>query len=103
MESRCEELMANAVICNDWIEVGNALMQLLLERHSALPSEVEADILAMAHQCYERCEYAEGLDVLLDLAGSRIEEYASGQMYEALVKLITGPGVCKIGKHPKQM
>ncbi|GMH33206.1 hypothetical protein BSKO_01040 [Bryopsis sp. KO-2023] len=88
----CEELMSNAVICNDWIEVGNALMQLLLERHSALPSDVEADILAIAYQCYERCEYVEGLDVLLELATSRVEEYASEEMYEALIKLITGLG-----------
>lgn len=82
--------MSNAIICNNWVDLGNALMELLLERNSAPPSEVEADILAMAYQCYERCEYVEGLDVLLELAGSRIEEYASGEMYEALVKLITG-------------
>ncbi|CAD7698787.1 unnamed protein product [Ostreobium quekettii] len=85
--------MSNAIICGDWPEVGNALLQLLLERHAALPSQVEADILVLSHNFYRRCQYVEGIDVLLELAGSRIEVYASEKNYSALVKIILGLGL----------
>ena len=86
--------MSSAIICGDWPEVGNALMQLLLERHSALPSDVEADILVLSHSFYKRCHYVEGIDVLLELAGSRIAVYASEGSFSALVKLILGELCC---------
>ena len=81
------------MICSDGVEIGNALMQLLVERHCSLPSEVEADILVQTYHCYEQVGYVEGLDVLLELATSRIHDFALHEKYEALVKVSVG--ICR--------
>lgn len=68
-------------------------MQLLVERHSVLTADIEADILVQSFQCYDRVGYVEGLDVLLDLATSRVQGFAADENYEALIKVTVG--ICR--------
>ena len=68
-------------------------MQLLVERHCVLSAEVEAKILVQSYRCYERMDCVEGLNVLLDLATSRVQDFAANEKYDAMVTLTVG--ICK--------
>eukprot|EP00210_Caulerpa_lentillifera_P000833 g806.t1 len=62
-------LIIDFQICSDWVEIGNALMQLLVERHCALHALIEADILVQAF---------------------KIHQFSVDEKYEALVRVSVG-------------
>ena len=65
-------------------------MQVLLERHGALPAEVECGLLLAAHSCYEAGSCADALEVLVQLAQRAMQQWAQSGDWRPLVQLISG-------------
>jgi hypothetical protein len=70
--------------------LGSALLGVLLERHGALPAEVECGLLAAAHACYEAGGCADALDVLVRLAACAAHSWALSGDSRPLVQLVAG-------------
>ena len=70
--------------------LGSALVQVLLERHGALPAEVECGLLLAAHSCYEAGSCADALEVLVQLAQRAMQQWAQSGDWRPLVQLISG-------------
>ncbi len=70
--------------------LGSALVQVLLERHGALPAEVECGLLLAAHSCYEAGSCADALEVLVQLAQRAMQQWAQSGDWRPLAQLISG-------------
>ena len=70
--------------------LGSALVQALLERHGALPAEVEGGLLAAAHACYEAGACADALEVLVQLAARAMQQWAQSRQWRPLAQLLAG-------------
>jgi len=70
--------------------LGSALVEVLLERHGALPAEVECGVLLAAHSCYEAGSCADALEVLVQLAARAMQQWAQSTEWRPLVQLISG-------------
>lgn len=70
--------------------LGSALVQLLLDRHAALPPDVEADVLLAASHCFSRAVWFDGCDLLQELTVVRVRAYAAERDSRPLVKIVTG-------------
>ncbi|KAK9792963.1 hypothetical protein WJX73_001136 [Symbiochloris irregularis] len=75
--------------------VGNALLRLLLERHAALPAQVEADIMLRVHWCYAASACEQGTAALVQVAAASLPRlHAAGEL-KALAALAAGLGKFK--------
>eukprot|EP00884_Botryococcus_braunii_P021251 jgi/Botrbrau1/780/Bobra.0181s0034.1 len=87
-----EDFLSLIKVLGDEEAGGNALLQILLERHAGLEGGVHATILRTAHACYTAAGCLEGLDVLLRLASAQLLTFAATESYTSLAKLATGLG-----------
>ncbi len=67
---------------------------MLLERHGALPPDVEAGLLLGAHAAFEAGGAADALDVLVQLAAVAARAWAAAREWRPLVHLVAGASVC---------
>ncbi len=77
--------------------LGSALLQLLLDRHVALPFDVEAHMLLAANHCFRDATWFDGGEVLLDLTVERVRWYAAERASGPLIKIVTGGLVVGVG------
>lgn len=63
---------------------------MLLERHGALPPDVEAGLLLGAHAAFEAGGAADALDVLVQLAAVAARAWAAAGEWRPLVHLVAG-------------
>ncbi|EIE27464.1 hypothetical protein COCSUDRAFT_55471 [Coccomyxa subellipsoidea C-169] len=72
--------------------LGSSLLAVLLERHGALPPDVEAGLLLGAHAAFEAGGAADALDVLVQLAAVAARAWAAAREWRPLVHLVAGLG-----------
>ena len=76
-------------VCDSPLELGNALLGIVLEGRDLCP-DVEADFVLLAHHYYNLAGTVDGLEVLVTLARERCSNYIESKNFKALARLALG-------------
>ena len=93
-----EEFDRCAFLCCEKVELGHALLNLILTKHH-LPSEFEVEAIILAYQYYESAHAMNGVDVLTTLAFDRVSTYSSLGEFKSIVRMLNGIGESKMRQY----
>lgn len=80
-----------AELCPSKPEIGHALMRLVITGQE-IPHACEVELLILAHHFYKTSTCLDGVDVLVALAGNRVEAYVAEGDFACLARLVMGVG-----------
>jgi len=84
-----DDLFSMTEVCDCPLELGNALLGIVLEGRDLHP-DVEADFILMANHYYKVAGTVDGLEVLVTLARERCTNYVESRNFRALARLAVG-------------
>ncbi|EPS69685.1 hypothetical protein M569_05077, partial [Genlisea aurea] len=88
---RFSDFLKWAELCPSHSEIGHALMKLVITGQE-IPHPCEVELLILSHHFYKLSACLDGVDVLVTLAATRVEDYVSDYDFSCLARLITGVG-----------
>ncbi|CAM8951081.1 unnamed protein product [Rhodiola kirilowii] len=88
---RFSDFLKWAELCPSEPEVGHALMRLVITGQE-IPHACEVELLILSHHFYKLSACLDGVDVLVELAATRVEAYVMEGDFPCLARLITGVG-----------
>ncbi|KAK9110552.1 hypothetical protein Sjap_018612 [Stephania japonica] len=78
-----------AELCPSEPEIGHALMRLVITGQE-IPHACEVELLILSHHFYKSSACLDGVDVLVELAGNRVDSYVAEGDFSCLARLVTG-------------
>ena len=84
-----DSLFSVTEVCDSPLELGNALLGIVLDGGDLCP-DVEADFILLAHHYYNLAGTVDGLEVLVTLARERCSNYIESKNFKALARLALG-------------
>ncbi|KAA8530957.1 hypothetical protein F0562_005676 [Nyssa sinensis] len=88
---RFSDFLKWAELCPSEPEIGHLLMRLVITGQE-IPHACEVELLILSHHFYKSSACLDGVDVLVSLAATRVDAYASEGDFSCLSRLITGVG-----------
>ncbi|KAK9134405.1 hypothetical protein Syun_013735 [Stephania yunnanensis] len=78
-----------AELCPSEPEIGHALMRLVITGQE-IPHACEVELLILSHHFYKSSACLDGVDILVELAGNRVDSYVAEGDFSCLARLVTG-------------
>uniref|UniRef100_A0A7N0TN62 Spatacsin C-terminal domain-containing protein n=1 Tax=Kalanchoe fedtschenkoi TaxID=63787 RepID=A0A7N0TN62_KALFE len=88
---RFSDFLKWAELCPSEPEIGHSLMRIVITGQE-IPHACEVELLILSHHFYKLSACLDGVDVLVELAATRVEAYVMEGDFSCLARLITGVG-----------